>query len=177
MDGTVELSVRAPSVSTFELQNEVRIDAAPERVFECLLDITGWWGSPYLISREAKDIVLEPRPGGRVVEVWGQDEGCQWGTVTGIRSPRLLEITGTIGIDGPVLVVQRFEIEAADGGARVSLSLRAVGVEIPEGTGEGYGQGGADLLGRLKTFAESGTRQGLGNEPEWAKRLLSSSDG
>jgi hypothetical protein len=84
----------------------------------------------------------------------------------------LLEFTGTIGIDGPVLAVQRFEVEAAGDGTRVTMSLRAMGVDLPEGTGEGYGQGSADLLGRLKVFAETGARQGLGNEPEWAKRLV-----
>jgi hypothetical protein len=124
------------------------------------------------MSREATDIRLEPRPGGRVVEVWGDDEGCQWGTVTGIRRPRLLEITGTIGIDGPVLAVQRFEVEAAGEETRVSMSLRAMGMDLPEGTADGYGQGSADLLGRLKTFAETGARQGLGHEPEWARRLV-----
>ena len=134
MEGTAELSVGTPRVDAFDLRNEVSVAAAPEKVFDCLLDITGWWGSPYLMSREAVDIVLEPRPGGRVVEVWGTDEGSQWGTVTGIRRPRLLEITGTIGIDGPVLVVQRFELAG-----EVSDDVTLV-VGDPRGR-EAYGEG------------------------------------
>jgi len=171
MERTAERNVRVARVDAFDLRNAVTVGARPEKVFDCLLDITGWWGSPYLMSRDAVDIVLEPRPGGRVVEVWGTDEGCQWGTVTGIQRPRLLEITGTIGIDGPVLAVQRFELEPVDGGTRVSMSLRAVGADLPEGTGDTYEQGSGDLLGRLKVFTERGERQGLGHEPEWARNL------
>jgi uncharacterized protein YndB with AHSA1/START domain len=171
MERTAERNVRVARVDAFDLRNEVTVAAEQGKVFDCLLDITGWWGSPYLMSREATDIVLEPRPGGRVVEVWGPDEGCQWGTVTGIRRPRLLEITGTIGIDGPVVAVQRFELEAAEGGTRVSMSIRAVGADLPEGTSDKYGAGSGDLLGRLKVFTETGARQGLGHEPEWARNL------
>jgi uncharacterized protein YndB with AHSA1/START domain len=158
----------ATAVRRFDVRQEVLVEASPERVFDAALDITGWWGRPYLISKEATDIVLEPRPGGRVTEVWGKDQGALWATVTAIGRPRILELTGNIGIDTAVVVVLRLELTPEGDGTRVAFSLQASG-DIPEGTEHTYGGGSADLLGRLKTFVETSTRQGLGHEPAWAR--------
>jgi DNA-binding transcriptional ArsR family regulator len=51
----------------------VTIDAAPSQVFDAMTqNLSAWWGAPYLYG-DAKDIVLEPKVGGRLYEVWGQD--------------------------------------------------------------------------------------------------------
>ena len=54
------------------IEQQVVIDAPPARVFAALTKhVSAWWGPPYVIGEDARDLVVEPRIGGRVYEDWG----------------------------------------------------------------------------------------------------------
>jgi DNA-binding transcriptional ArsR family regulator/uncharacterized protein YndB with AHSA1/START domain len=147
---------------TVNLRLEIAVAATPKRVFAALTEHIGhWWGAPYLRDKErATDFVLEPRPGGRVLEVWGSGEGAVWAEVTRIRPPEVLELTGRIGMTGPAYSVVTFELAAKGKGTRVTLTHQGVG-DFDEETVGGYQAGWEDLLhNRLKPYVESGTRSG-----------------
>jgi uncharacterized protein YndB with AHSA1/START domain/DNA-binding transcriptional ArsR family regulator len=149
-------------LKTVNLRLEIAIAAPPKRVFAALTDHIGhWWGAPYLRDKDrAVDFVLEPRPGGRVVEVWGDGEGAVWAEVTRIRPPEVLEITGRIGMTGPAYSVVSFELAARGKGTVVTLTHQAIG-DVDEETEADYREGWEDLLGnRLKPYVEAGTRSG-----------------
>jgi len=149
-------------LKTFNLRLEIVVAAAPKRVFAALTEHIGhWWGAPYLNDKErAVDFTLEPRPGGRVVEVWGEGEGVVWAEVTRIRAPKLLELTGRVGMSGPAYSVVTFELTAKGKGTRVTLTHQGVG-DVDEETAAGYEGGWKDLLAnRLKPYVEAGTRSG-----------------
>ena len=66
-----------------QAEMEVRISAPASEVWEALTgEVAAWWGGPYLYSAKlATDIRMEPRPGGRFYEVWGDEEGALWASV------------------------------------------------------------------------------------------------
>jgi uncharacterized protein YndB with AHSA1/START domain/DNA-binding transcriptional ArsR family regulator len=161
-----EQTIAAMSVGSMHVEQEVTIEASPERVFDALTnELSAWWGAPYLVSQTAKSLILEPKIGGRFYEDWGDGQGAQWAMVTSIKRNERLELTGTIGMGGVVQGVVCFELEAKGNATVVKLSHRAIG-EVNEESQAGYASGWQDLLGtRLKAFVEHGVRYGLGHEP------------
>lgn len=150
-------------LGTVNLRLEVTVEAPPARVFAALTDEIGfWWGAPYLRDKErAVDFVLEARPGGRALEVWGDGAGAVWAEVTRIRAPEVLELTGRIGMTGPALSVVTFELAPDGKGTRVTLTHQAVG-DVDDETRTGYQDGWTDLLeSRLKPYVEDGRRDGV----------------
>lgn len=150
---------------SIHVEAEAVIEAACEQVWHALVaDTRAWWGAPYHRGA-AQDIELDAQPGGLLLERWADGGGAVWGTVTGLEPERLLEITGPVGMPGPVAGVVRISLEPRDGTTVVRLSHEAAG-RVDEDTQRGYGLGWEDLLGvRLKAFVEEGTRYGVGHEP------------
>jgi len=144
------------------IEQQVAIDAPPARVFEALTKrLSAWWGAPYLIGVGARDLIVEPRLGGRVYEDWGGGAGALWATVTSIRKNEHIEWTGRIGMGGAVIGVVMYRLEPSENGTVLRLSHRAAGDLAPE-TERNYSRGWQDLLGtRLRAFLEEGERRGL----------------
>jgi uncharacterized protein YndB with AHSA1/START domain len=153
-------------VRSIDITHEVMIKATPNRVYNAITNkIAAWWGTPYLYTRLAKDIVLEPKLGGRFYEVWGTGQGRLWGTVTQIKKNEWIEITGNLGMKGAVQGTICFALEAKDGATLLTLTHHAIG-QISEETESGYVVGWKDLLGtRLKAFVEAGKKYGVGLDP------------
>jgi len=150
------------NLGTMHIEQEIVIEAPPAKVFAAMTrDVAAWWGAPYLVKDTATDIVLEPRLGGRFYEVWGDNEGAMWATVTAFQRDARLDLTGPIGMGGAVAGVVSFVLEPRGKGTLLKLSHRAAG-ELSDEAETRYTKGWADLLGtRLKAFVESGKKSGL----------------
>ena len=153
-------------VGRIEIEQEIVIEAPPSRVFHALThDISSWWGPPYLHSRAAHDIILESEVGGRLYELWGDEQGALWAVVTAIRNDELLELTGAFGMAGPVYGTVAFSLESRASQTVLRLSHRAVG-QVDVEVKMAYTSGWSDLLAtRLKAFVEEGIRYGIGHDP------------
>ncbi|HZI39298.1 MAG TPA: helix-turn-helix domain-containing protein [Acidimicrobiia bacterium] len=145
------------TLRSMEIEQEVTIDAPQERVFDAITGETGnWWTHSFDDSPRA--ILLEPKVGGRFHEVWGDEQGALYASVTGLRRPSLLRLAGAFGMTRPVAAVITFELDPlADGhGTRVRLSHRAIG-DLDEETFRQYDTGWRALLGTsLKGYVEGG---------------------
>jgi uncharacterized protein YndB with AHSA1/START domain len=153
----------AVRVSVLQIDEEVMIDAPPERVFDALTtDVSAWWGEPHMYDEaRARDIRLEPVLGGEFYEDWGNGEGAVYATVTLLHRPEHLRLSGPMGMSGAVAAVIDFRLYALGRRTTLRLSHRAVG-EIPEETQAGYRDGWRTLLAeRLKGYVERGIRSGL----------------
>lgn len=150
------------TVEAIHIEQEVTIAASPERVFEALTsEVAAWWGTPYLYSEAAQNVILEPKLGGRFYEVWGNNEGELYAIVTGIKRAERLELTGPMGMDGAVQGFISIHLEPKETATLIRFSHQAIGAVTAE-TQANYGQGWQDLLGvRLKAFVETGQRHGL----------------
>jgi DNA-binding transcriptional ArsR family regulator/uncharacterized protein YndB with AHSA1/START domain len=157
MTGTHELG----PLESVSIDLELTIAAGPEPVFEALTrNVSAWWGPPYLHG-DATDLVLEPRIGGRFYEVWGEDEGVLWATVTSLRRPRELRLVGPIGMPEPTHGVVTFQLEPREDATIVRLRHEAFG-KIGAQTRASYEAGWKDLLDiRLRALVERGVRHGI----------------
>ena len=149
-------------LASLMIRQSVDIAADPDTVFKALTeDIGQWWGAPYLITGdEARDVVLDARPGGLLQELT-EDGGHVWCMVEQVRPGRCLVLGGRMGMRDAVAGNIRFELVATDSGTQVQLEHRAVG-DISAETERDFSSGWEDLLGaRLKGFVEEGTTPGI----------------
>ncbi len=162
LEGGMAMAQESGKLHSIEIMQEVLIEAPRERVFEALTEeISQWWGAPYLIDNGATGLRLEPRLGGHLTEMWGDDAGGIWATVTKLRRPERIDLTGPIGMSGAVVGVATFELEQKGRATLLKLTHRAMG-QISDETRRGFDAGWKDLLGtRLKSFVELGKRMGL----------------
>ncbi|HSP78835.1 MAG TPA: SRPBCC domain-containing protein [Myxococcaceae bacterium] len=92
---------------------EIEVGAPRERVWRALVEETGqWWPRDFYVGREPKGFVLEARPGGRVYEDWGGEEGALWYTVLVVEAPGVLELAGhlTAAFGGPATTTVRLTL-------------------------------------------------------------------
>ena len=148
-------------VGSIRIRQEIPIKGSREKVFKALTsDVSSWWGAPYL-NGDAKKLIIEPRLGGLFFEDWGNCDGAVWGRVTQWKKNEIFEFTGPCGMGGAVHGVVCFTLEGDHQSTLLKLEHGAVG-HVTEKTQQMYGEGWKDLLSnRLKSFVETGVKQGL----------------
>lgn len=80
---------------------DVVIQADPARVWKAIVSETDrWWLPDFRMAPGSRSVVLEPRLGGRWMELAGpggdDSAGILWGTVVAIDPPRSLHLSGHI---------------------------------------------------------------------------------
>ena len=128
-------------VAAAQVELEIPIDAPRERVWRGLVDEIGlWWRRDFFVGKSVREFILEPRPGGRVYEDWGDGRGMLWYTVISIDQPAALQLAGHLlpgacgGSFGTTLL--SIELEEGRGGSTLlKLSDSVVGRLGPELTG------------------------------------------
>ncbi len=143
------------TVTTETIKKSVVVDFAPERAFDLFTArVADWWpvSSHSCGGDRVRDVVLEPRAGGRLYEVTeaGQQD---WGRVQAWEPPGRLVLEWQIGDAAGTEVEVRFSPEGE--GARVDLVHRGWGPERAS-THAGY-SGGWDLV--LAPFVEIATKK------------------
>jgi DNA-binding transcriptional ArsR family regulator/uncharacterized protein YndB with AHSA1/START domain len=157
----LENALPTANLVTLNIEQQIDLRAPPAEVFRALtLDIGEWWGQPYLLN-DARDIVLDPVPGGLVKQLTRDGGGNVMYTVQSIRRDRLLVLSGTMGMPDAVLGNVRFELEAVrGGGTRLILKQWALG-DLSPATKERFTKGWDELLNRrLRAFVEQGKALG-----------------
>ena len=138
---------------------ETTIAAPPERVWMALTtQIGSWWPAEFYTggSAASRTFRLEARPGGRMFEDWGTDQGLLWGTVVTARAPQQLQITGHGFAEwgGPNVMFATWNLEPDGDGTKVVFREDALG-RLPEGYRDDKEKGWRFLFdGALKAFVE-----------------------
>ncbi|GHO60012.1 SRPBCC family protein [Ktedonobacter robiniae] len=160
--GAIENTGDMDVVDSLNVHLEITIAASPQKVFEALTtDIAAWWGSPFIKRRDANTIVLEPKVGGRLYEVYGENEGALWGMVSSIRNDEELCLTGSMGMPEPTYGAVTFTLAPQGDSTQVKLTHSAFGRISAERKGC-YTEGWKDLLDvRLRAFVEQDVRTGI----------------
>ena len=145
---------------------EALIHAEPYQVFNALTTGTAiWWATPYLQRQDAKDLVMEPKIGGRFYERWtlshSDSKGALHATVTAIDPPTLLRLQGPFGMtDRAAWATLTIELTSIPQGTHVNFSYHAFG-ELDDALEAEYTSGWNDLSYRLKFYVEEGHSQGI----------------
>jgi DNA-binding transcriptional ArsR family regulator/uncharacterized protein YndB with AHSA1/START domain len=147
-EGDSMTGTSAPAVGgTLDVEQEVVVDAPPERVFDALYRMGDWWPHRF---RKGATVHMEPQVGGRFWEDWGDGNGALYGIVTELLRPERLECSGPMGMGGPVTSVFALALEARDGGTLMRLSHHAVG-PIDDETRASYQTGWTAVFDALRT--------------------------
>jgi len=112
------------------IQMEIIINASIENTWSSLInDIGLWWRKDFYTSSKTKDFILEARPGGKMYEDYGNNEGLVWAEVIIVDSPNILELKSHLSPEygGPVFSFLRLALESSGESTRLKLSDVGVG--------------------------------------------------
>lgn len=142
-------------MNSFQIEQEIKINAKPEKVFARLTnDVTPWWDHSF--NENPKAVILEPKVGGRFYEDFGNDGGALYCIVTFLEKNKKLAMQGSMGMRGAVFGNIVFELEAQGDATVLKLSHHAFG-DVTDEHKKNYSSGWQQLLGqRLKSLVETG---------------------
>lgn len=80
----------------FELRQTLQVAAAPEKVWAALVDVGGWWASSHTYSGSARNLTLDPKPGGCWCEAV-PGGGVEHLRVVYAQPGQLLRLAGALG--------------------------------------------------------------------------------
>lgn len=147
-------------LNQMSIKQSIDIEAPKQVVWEAITsDVSGWWGSPYLLNDESTEITIDAQLGGLVAESNGESR-MAWGIVTGVCPAAYLEFTGAMGMDLGTHGQVSFELAKAGDGTRLTVRHEAIGPFGP-GSQQAYSDGWADLLQRVRLLLEHHEEYGL----------------
>ena len=148
------------SASGFTVKTVVAVAAAPQRIYQDLLNVGAWWDKDHTYSGDAKNMTLVAQPGGCFCEKLPGGGAVEHGRVVNVSTNKMLRLSSALGPlqELAVMGTLTWSIEPAKQGSGSTLTMTyAVG---------GYTPGGLDKLAdivntvlsqqvqRLKAFAE-----------------------
>jgi uncharacterized protein YndB with AHSA1/START domain len=136
---------------TLDVEQQIDIKAAPEKVFAVMLDQMGKDNTTP--AGESLQLQIEAKPGGRWYRDRGNGIGHLWGFVQVIKPPQLLELSGPMFMSYPAHNHVEVKVEKTGSGSRVTLRHRAIGMIDPEHR-KGVGTGWKHMLDGMKKAAE-----------------------
>lgn len=140
-------------VESFEIEQEIVIQAAKETVFKALTqDINSWW--KFRLGEESSTLIFEAHLTGRFYEDWGNGEGALWGTVTYFKENEEIRLNGLLGMSGAVNSFYSYKLSEEDNKTILQLTHQAAGILEPHWE-EAHRHGWNELLAvHLKNFIE-----------------------
>ncbi|HEY3643364.1 MAG TPA: SRPBCC family protein [Xanthobacteraceae bacterium] len=121
----------SPTIRPASVRKSITVKADPVRAFEVFTGRIGsWWPRTHCIgSSPQKDVVLEPKVGGRCFEIGEDGAQCNWGKVLAWEPPtRVLlawQIDGNWKYDPDLITEVEVRFTPLNGGAtRVDLEHR-----------------------------------------------------
>ncbi|MEQ9300855.1 MAG: helix-turn-helix domain-containing protein [Cyclobacteriaceae bacterium] len=140
------------------IQMEISINASIENTWQSLInDIGLWWRKDFYTSPKTKAFILEARPGGKMYEDYGNNEGLVWAEVIVLDSPNVLELKSHLSpaYGGPVFSFLRLALQSSDSGTNLTLSDVGVG-KMSEEANEQIEAGWKQLFEEgFKSYVES----------------------
>lgn len=133
---------------TLDIEQNIEVKAAIGDVFRGLLHRFGEGNTN--LKGESMQMILEPWAGGRWFRDRGNGVGHLWGHVQTIKAPTLLELSGPMFMSYPVLNHVEVKLEPMNGGTRVMLRHRALGM-LDAATRAGLTKGWEHHLGLIAT--------------------------
>ena len=165
-----------PTVESFPLRTmritvETHVKATPVQVFAALTTgVALWWSAGHLENEKlARDLILEPRLGGRFYESWDQPasdkSGSLLGNVIQIRRSEVIKIAGFFGLEEQCAYgVLSIHLRRHRDGVTVHLSHDAIG-NIDDEIQKRMADTWQDLLSALKELVEKHHSHGLRSDP------------
>jgi len=93
------MNVEAQRISPAPIRKTLRVKASQQKAFDTFVAMGAWWiKSHSLVPSGQKDVIIEPRAGGRWYETGNDGAEHEWGKVVAFEAPdRLLLIWSLTG--------------------------------------------------------------------------------
>jgi uncharacterized protein YndB with AHSA1/START domain len=162
--GPARAEVKAASADGFRSSHSLSVAAPAAKVWQALLQPGRWWDPAHTYSGSARNLTLDARAGGCFCETLKTGQ-VQHLTVTHIRSPEQLTLTGALGplaVQG-VAGSMVFTVKPAGSGSTVTMSYAVGGwSDMPFPTlAPAVDKVLAVQMARLKQHAETGRPDAL----------------
>jgi uncharacterized protein YndB with AHSA1/START domain len=137
VDVVADVVDRSPS--GFTLKHTVAVAAAPQRVYQDLLNLGEWWDRAHTYSGDAKNMTLAAQPGGCFCEKWAGGV-VEHGRVVNVSPNRMIRISAALGPLQALATIgtMTWTIEPATQGSGSTLTMTYAVA--------GYAPGGLDKL-------------------------------
>ena len=141
------------------VRKSIRVSAPPARAFETFTSgMHRWWRHDYSINTSPiRDVVVEPRVGGRWFERGEDGTACQWGKVLAWEPPHRLvlawQITAAWRFDPDLITEVEVRFTADGAGTLVELEHRLEGYGAAAGQMREVFDGPGAWTGLLESFA------------------------
>ena len=149
-------AVDAADATHLVLKYRLPVTAAPAKAYAAAVAVARWWSREHTYSGDARNLHLDPRPGGCFCEALAGG-GVEHMRVVAAMPGRLLRLRGGLGplqsgaLDGTLT----FEFKSGDGGNAIAVSYLV----------SGYFEGGLDKMA-------GGVDAVLGTQLERLQRLI-----
>ena len=147
---TQEMLKGQDGIHTMTIVKEVEIAAAPEIVFETILEPVG--------QMKEMGMKIEPWVGGRWFRDLGNNTGHLWVHVQVIKPPKLLELYGPMAMSYAAVSHVQYRLIPEGKGTRLVLTHQAMGV-LTQDHREGMPKGWGQIVGAIKEAAEGRGRK------------------
>jgi len=121
----------AQRIATAAIRKTIEVKAPIDRAFDVFASRMGdWWHKEHSIACDTtqKDVVVEPRAGGRWYEIGADGSEHQWGHVIAYEPPRRLilawQLTREFAFDPELITPVEINFEQKDGATIVTLEHR-----------------------------------------------------
>ena len=151
------------TITPAPIHKEIRVKASPARAFEIFTGgMSRWWLKTHTINptkSPLKDIIMEPRQGGRWFERGEDGSECQWGKVLAWEPPaRLLlawQINGAWQFDPALVTEVEIRFTPDGSGTKVELEHRDLARlgDAADALREAFQRGWGSLLEEFATQA------------------------
>jgi len=108
--------VASKSDNAFSVHHEYSVSRPAEVVYEKFIDIGSWWHPDHTWSGDAKNLSLDPTPGGLFVEQFPDGGFSEHMRVIAIQPNRMVRMTGALGPlqEFPVVGVMSISFQSKD---------------------------------------------------------------
>ena len=118
--GAARAEVTEQAPHGFQVRHVVEVSAPPARVWDALIQPGRWWDPEHTWSGAARNLRIEPRPGGCFCEDM-PDGGIEHMRVVYVKRDAQLDLWGALG---------PLHFEGADGGMSIKLTAAGQGTRV-----------------------------------------------
>jgi uncharacterized protein YndB with AHSA1/START domain len=87
------MNVETRRITAAPIRRTLRVKASRQKAFDTFVAMGGWWMKSHSLAASGqKDVIIEPRAGGRWYEIGNDGDEQPWGKVVAYEAPERLEL-------------------------------------------------------------------------------------
>jgi hypothetical protein len=163
LTGIARAEVVETSATSMRVKYVLMVSATPEKAWQSLVNVGGWWSGDHTFSGNAANLKLDPRAGGCWCEALPNGGGVQHMTVVYVSAPQRLTMHGALGPlqTAGVAGAMTFQFVAKGAGTEMTITYN-VGGYYPGGLAA-VAPGVDEVLGsqfaRLQRLIDTGSAE------------------